>query len=122
MKTKIPVYIICFSAVIAGINIWLWSDLESDDIQSPSIQEPALAIEKAKSDVILSDDAEYPAPVKQLQKALAKALQDDGIPDIDNWSNTDVISLQEDSESDESDKLNELKNRLARLKSIADKS
>ncbi len=122
MKTKIPVYIICFSVVIAGINIWLWSDLESDDIQSSSIQEPALAIEKAKSDVILSDDAEYPAPVKQLQKALAKALQDDGIPDIDNWSNTDVISLQENSESDESDKLNELKNRLARLKSIADKS
>ncbi|QUM89655.1 hypothetical protein HWV03_13015 [Moritella sp. 36] len=122
MKTKIPVYIICFSAVIAGINIWLWSDFESSDSPLLATEEPVLAIEKAKSDVVLSDDAEYPAPVKLLQKAVTKALQDDGVPDIDNWNNTDAISLQEDSESDESDKLNELKSRLARLKSITDKS
>ena len=119
MKTKMSVRIIFFTAVIVGINIWLWSSPESNSELSNN---PLSNIKKPNSGVILSDDAEYSAPVKQLQKALAQARQDDDVSDIDNWNNIDVTSLLEEAESDKSDKLNELKSRLARLKMSVNKS
>lgn len=124
MKTKIPIFIICLTLLIAGVNLWLsYSPSPSmEPIQGsmPASSGKITSDNSAELDVVLSDDAEYPAPVKQLQQALAQGLRDDELSQETSESNADYSPRVESGES--SEKLDELKDRLARLKQLVDEN
>lgn len=122
MKPRVPIYIICFALFIAGVNIWLWyspsTSSEGKEGSIPELNEQVLPVKNAKQDMQLSDDAEYPAPVKQLQQALAQGIRDNYLHEAVDAGEIEAASASVKENAEPAEKLEQLKQRLARLKQL----
>ena len=111
MKNKNFIYIACFVTVFF-VAAWVYTCTYSGVKKNikPDITDTLTESHNELPFIQLSNDAEYPAPIKKLQKALAVALQDNGIAASDLQPN--VLQISESTSIKDIDELQEKLNNL----------